>query len=244
MLVKADLHIHTSLSGDGRSSLEDMLKAAASAGIDAVAVADHDILSVKKEDNPPLIIPACECSTTDGHIIALFIESPVTCLKKYTGRLPSASEAIHEIHALGGIAVWAHPYERHTILNENAIAFADIIETANARASFKNTEANKMARELAYRLGKPCCGGSDAHHLSEVGNAYSEIDCKACTLDCIKEALLSGRTQAVLVRNTPRLKKGISQFEKRRKKGFSPLSYSKDLLYIAYWLLLDFIKER
>ena len=39
--IKGDLHYHTDLSGDGRSSLEDMVAAAAARGYSYVAITDH-----------------------------------------------------------------------------------------------------------------------------------------------------------------------------------------------------------
>ena len=39
--LRGDLHFHTSLSGDGRSSLEEMLEAAAARGFEYLAITDH-----------------------------------------------------------------------------------------------------------------------------------------------------------------------------------------------------------
>ncbi|GMQ98318.1 MAG: DNA polymerase/3'-5' exonuclease PolX [Acidimicrobiia bacterium] len=39
--IRGDLHVHSSWSGDGRSTLEDMLDAVASRGLDYVAITDH-----------------------------------------------------------------------------------------------------------------------------------------------------------------------------------------------------------
>lgn len=39
--IRGDLHFHTDRSGDGRSSLEDMVQAAVNAGYDYVAITDH-----------------------------------------------------------------------------------------------------------------------------------------------------------------------------------------------------------
>ena len=39
--IRGDLHFHTTRSGDGRSSLEDMVQAAVEAGFDYVAITDH-----------------------------------------------------------------------------------------------------------------------------------------------------------------------------------------------------------
>lgn len=241
MKLKIDFHVHSDLSADGRDNIENILSAARKRGLDGIALCDHDRLSAPKEGRP-FVIPSCECSTSDGHIIGLFITAPPSCLKETSGRLPSASQAIGEIHALGGIAVWAHPYERRADIDEEATAKADFIETCNSRACFKNKKANFQARELSLKLGKPQLGGSDAHSASEVGNSFTELNCKDISLDSIKEALLTGNTKPVIQKNTPRIKKGLSQLTKCRRSR-APLSRMvKAYVYIVYCLLLDLIK--
>ena len=42
-IYRVDLHLHTAASPDGRSSLEGIAKAAKAAGLDAIAVTDHDL---------------------------------------------------------------------------------------------------------------------------------------------------------------------------------------------------------
>lgn len=241
MTLRIDLHVHSDISVDGRDSLEDMLSAAEAAGLDGIALCDHDALSEPKEGRP-FVIPACECSTTDGHIIGLFIPRLPSCLRENSGRLPSASEAIDEIHALGGLALWAHPYERHSSIPEETAAKADFIEACNARACFKNKKANAQAHELALRLDKPALGGSDAHSASEVGNAFTELECKYISLYSIKEALLAGQATAVIKKDTPRLKKGLSQLVKCRRVKAPFSRMIKAYIYILYCLLLDLIK--
>ncbi|MBQ2651446.1 MAG: PHP domain-containing protein [Clostridia bacterium] len=242
MLLKIDLHVHSDRSPDGRSSLPKLISAAKAKGLDGFALTDHDLLSQPMEVDDFLIIPACECSTKDGHIVGLFLSELPRCPKSRTGHLPTAAEAIDEIHRQGGIAIWAHPYERHLTIDEAAAAAADFIETANARADFKNTKANAMAQGLADRLNKPQTGGSDGHHDSEVGNAFTELDCKARTLDEVRTILTAGATQPVLVQNTPRIKKGLSQLEKCRKQKAGLLRFCKAYAYILYCIILDLIK--
>ena len=41
--IHADLHYHTARSGDGRSSVEDMVKVASEAGMDFLAITDHGV---------------------------------------------------------------------------------------------------------------------------------------------------------------------------------------------------------
>lgn len=241
MMLKLDLHVHSDLSPDGRSDISEIVKTAEAKGLDGIALSDHDLLSEGKNGNM-IIIPACEYSTSDGHILGYFLSGPPAVLAGQTGHLPSAKEAIDEIHSLGGLAVLAHPYERATHISQEMADLADGIETANSRACFKNKKANIMALELAQKLGKPTYGGSDAHHKSEVGNAFTLLDCKCKSLDSIREALFSGQGEAVFVVNTRRVKKGLSQLRKCRKNQASLGRLIKAYIYIVYCFILDLVK--
>ena len=73
-----DLHVHTAASPDGRSSLADLAAAAKRAGLDAMAICDHDLCTpVPEALEGVLLIPACEVSTRAGHITGLFLDRPL-----------------------------------------------------------------------------------------------------------------------------------------------------------------------
>ena len=243
MELKIDFHVHSNRSADGRSDLSQLIHAAKEQGLDGFALADHDLLSQGSEQDGFLIIPACECSTSDGHILGLFLSHPPAVLKAETGQLPTAGQAVDEIHRLGGLAVWAHPYQRSSPVNTEAAAMCDGIETANARACFKNARANEQAAALAARLEKPCLGGSDAHHHSEVGNAFTLVTAEEKSLDALRCALAAGNVRPLLQHNTPRIKKGLSQLHKRRRAKAGPIRLYKAYLYLFYCMILDLIKE-
>ena len=133
---QADLHVHTSASPDGRSSLEAVAKAARTAGLNAVAITDHDLCTpVPEALEGVLLIPGCEISTQIGHITALFLERPLPL--EALGRLPPPEAAVEAVHQAGGLAVLAHPYQRRGAEPEKFTFLLDGIEAANARAPFK-----------------------------------------------------------------------------------------------------------
>ncbi|HQE86287.1 MAG TPA: PHP domain-containing protein, partial [Methanolinea sp.] len=41
-MLACDLHIHTDHSRDGESSVEEVIRRAEAAGLDAIAITDHD----------------------------------------------------------------------------------------------------------------------------------------------------------------------------------------------------------
>ncbi|HET9870317.1 MAG TPA: PHP domain-containing protein, partial [bacterium] len=79
---KADLHLHTDFS-DGLHSPREMVQAAARAGLDHIAVTDHDTMegafraqeyAKRRSDLGVQVILGEEVSTLNGHVIGLFLK--------------------------------------------------------------------------------------------------------------------------------------------------------------------------
>ena len=105
---KADLHIHTIYSWDGTCTVEAVLKQAAhTAELDVIAVTDHDDIrgALEAVDLAPRygieVIPGCEISTADGHLIALFIQ------KEIPAGL-SVMETVLRVQEIGGLCIVPH----------------------------------------------------------------------------------------------------------------------------------------
>ena len=239
--MKIDLHVHTNLSDDGRSTKEKLAKAAASRGLDAIVLTDHDACPITSPElcQNVWLLPGCECSTDAGHILGLFLDSIPDFTALRTNGLAPADKAVALMSQCGAVTVLAHPYSRKDSRPEAPV---DCIESANSRACFKNPEANIQAENLAISLGLPQTGGSDAHAACEVGNAYTIIDTPDTSLPSLRAALLNGRCEAVLVRNTPRRLKGLSQF-RFALNSRNPGRILKGIVYIGYCVLLDIIKS-
>ena len=95
---RADLHVHTAASPDGRSTLDALTAAARRAGLDAIAICDHDLCTpVPAAQAGVLLIPACEVSTRAGHITGLFLAQPLDLAA--LGRLPAPEAAVAAIPA-------------------------------------------------------------------------------------------------------------------------------------------------
>ena len=67
-MLRCDLHVHTNFSRDGESSVEEVLAKAASAGLDAVAITDHDtcdgVARAERAGSGLVIIPGVEFRAT------------------------------------------------------------------------------------------------------------------------------------------------------------------------------------
>ena len=75
MQLICDLHVHTNASADGHCPVEKVLERAKAAGLDAVAVTDHDTtvsaLKALSLESEVIVIPGIEVSTKDGHVLIL-----------------------------------------------------------------------------------------------------------------------------------------------------------------------------
>ena len=238
---KVDFHVHTDASADGRSSLAELAAAAKAAGLDAMAVTDHNQCTpVPERLEGVLLIPGCEVSTQVGHITGLFLSQPLDLTVLWANGLPTGQAAVEEIRRRGGLAVLAHPFQKPEADAARYSFPLDGVETANARAAYKNPQAHRQAADFAAARKLPSIGGSDGHSAAEVGSAYTLIEAEALTLAALREAVAAGSCQGALVRNTPRFRKGLSQLAAARRSG-SPARLAKGLAYLAYTVALDVI---
>ncbi len=179
-LSRADLHIHSNHS-DGTASVAAILARAAAAGLQTIAITDHDTISgalaarrLAREFGVEVVVGE-EVSTAEGHLLALFLEHELP-----PGR--PAAETIAAAHAQGGLCVAAHPYDRstpslgaHGMLARCAAGEwqLDAIEGLNAGVLWHQRGSNLAARHAALALGLPIVAGSDAHSLATLGQAYT-----------------------------------------------------------------------
>lgn len=196
MKLKIDLHVHTKCSPDGFMDVSEVIERARTAGLSGIAITDHntcgavsEALKIGKKENF-LVIPGAEVKSRSGDIIGLGItESP----KKGMG----ARETISMIHELGGIAIAAHPYSIlfHPCKMRGTVKTAgfDAIEVFNARTYV----GNGAARKAALSLGIPMTAGSDSHTASEIGSAYTVVDCERADASSVIDAIRAGRTEVV-----------------------------------------------
>src|SRR5438309_509012 len=110
LMGKADLHIHTSYS-DGMADVAELLTHFESqTDLDVIAVTDHDDIrgALAARDVWARgtyrfrVVPGMEVTTIEGHVLALFIDSPLPCLR-------GLEETLAAIHRLGGLAIIPHP---------------------------------------------------------------------------------------------------------------------------------------
>ena len=197
-MVKADLHIHTQYSMDCQMPLEKIIKRCQELEINCIAIADHGTtegaLKMQKLAPPSLkIIVAEEILTTQGEIMGMFLKETIP-----SGKGITPGEAVKLIRAQDGLVNIPHPFEtiRGSALKDRFIdeivKDIDLMEVLNSRSPFP-ANSNK-ARAFAEKHGIPGSAGSDAHTVSEIGNAYMEIP-EFNNKDEFLKALAQGKIQ-------------------------------------------------
>ncbi len=165
--MKADLHIHTTFSNDGRIDPYEAIELALERGLGCIAITDHnsfEAFDLIKDDGRVIVVPGEEVSSKEGHILAYGIDS-------FIPRGLSVVDTIDAIHDAGGYAFAAHPYRWWSGLGEEITLSNpfDGIEASNARSYCKD---NRKAATLAKRMGCPVSAGSDAHTPEKLGSGY------------------------------------------------------------------------
>ena len=192
-MLSADLHIHTACSGDGESQVADVLAAAGKAGLDVIAITDHDTTEgcriAAGLTSEVLVIPGVEVTTRQGHLLVLGASGPIP-------KGLDVLETIDLAHSLGGVTILPHPFHRYRhgvgLKLKEALQAADAIEVFNSRYIFGG--ANRKALRWSRRLGKPMVSGSDAHNCRFVGYGVTYIDAER-TVESVLDAIRMGRTQ-------------------------------------------------
>lgn len=197
MIYRVDFHVHT----DGALSLDELVRAARCSGLDAIAITDRDRYTpVPIELRGVLLIPGCEITTLGGHIVGVFLEHAPDFARLQRHGLPTADEAVLEIHRCGGLAIFAHPFAEKVVNPALFPIRPDAVETINPQAVLHRSDANKRALLWAADHQRPRVGCSDAHNIRDLGSAYTEVACRRLTRAFLKEALDLGHCRPISVR--------------------------------------------
>ncbi|MBO3803189.1 MAG: PHP domain-containing protein [Candidatus Brockarchaeota archaeon] len=177
-----DLHVHSAFSGDSLLRPETIVKVAKKAGLDGIAVTDHETVEggLRTRGLAPdglSIIVGYETKIEGRDVICLFVEEKA--------KASDMAELREKTKEKGGITVLAHPYRMFAPKIVAEEIEVDAVEVYNSRLS---RGRNRKGEELADRLGKPKVAGSDAHVACEIGRAYTviEVGCEP------REAILRG----------------------------------------------------
>jgi predicted metal-dependent phosphoesterase TrpH len=178
-LLRIDMHVHSSYSGDAILPAKVLFRSWMRTGI-VPLICDHDTIegsvrvmrAIHAEDPDIPLILSEEITTRDGEVIGLFL----------TGEIPpglSAAETLDLIHGQGGLALVPHPFSnrRTRVLRAGArnalVDRIDLVEGYNAR-NIRDDE-DRFSVVFASEMGIPFTAGSDAHTSLELGRVWMEV---------------------------------------------------------------------
>ena len=174
--VRVDCHLHTALSGDAVTSIDQLAERVEQESLDVVFITDHNVtaaaVAAAERGIGARVLVGEEIRTREGDVIGLFLTERIPYV------LPLA-EVTGLIRAQGGLIYLPHPFDPGrsslgAVASELCAAgCADIIEVFNAK--IEDQERNREAADLAARYGLPGAAGSDAHDPDGIGAAYLEM---------------------------------------------------------------------
>lgn len=207
---KFELHCHTYHS-DGNFSPEELVAAAREAGLDGIALTDHNTSSGVEEavyygkKYGVLVIPGIEWTTFYGHVTVLGGHSRVDW--KSVNPL-SVEDRINEARLAGDVCILAHPYRvGYPVctggMNEFPRGIFAAIDGYEAVSEDVNTPTNR--RQIAEYLELVKAGyrisavyGRDWHRPSNIEYAVTELAIEgALNVENALEAIRRGRTAII-----------------------------------------------
>ncbi len=224
---KVDFHIHTPQSrcyadyvmpeANLCTSPQDIVEAALAAGLDAIAIVDHntaegiDDTREVAQRNGLCVFPGMELTARGGHVLALFeLDTPVQTLRQLLDRLGFGSEqwgdgyfqteywmdsVFQEIEECGGLAIAAHidRQPRGFIASSESKEDKMRIHSSDFLCALEITVAQDKLRwsqgKVPYFPKKyACVQGSDAHATSEIGRRPTYFSIPSLDLESLRLA--------------------------------------------------------
>ena len=205
-----DLHNHTwPKSHDSVLDPRDLAQRAKDAGLDGICLTEHDALW-KEEDAQAIadeigiiVIPGCEVSTDEGHILAWGME-------KYVFGMHRVERLAEHVRERGGALVAAHPYRRQIAWKDDPGDWAQALDKASRNIAYGHCIAlevlngrgrereNNFSVDLASMLEMPGTAGTDSHAVHDIGKVatWFETDDISTWQDLVRE-LKTGNFHAV-----------------------------------------------
>lgn len=235
MFRKIDLHIHTPYSSCyldhvmPESSLQtspaDIIKAALEAGLEAIAITDHNSvaglnsLRLIAKERGLCLFPGVELSLKGGHVLAIFdVDQPASEINSLISHLGFSPEqqgqgfveselwldyAFQKIEELGGLAIAAHVDRKPKgFIASEEIQEEDkrrILSSPHLAALEITIQSSKALWNQGTIPGYPrkiaCIQGSDAHAPNEIGRRPAFVDLPSFNLEGLRIALAEYSTR-------------------------------------------------
>jgi len=204
--MKIDLHCHSKYSDDNYLEPEELIEQAIKMDLDGVCFTEHhSFLASKPVEKIKVpqgfyVFRGLEISTDRGHLLVYGLKNDAWNIWSRNNYL-DIFQVIEEVHSLGGICVPAHPFRGWDSFGDDVMTIEgfDAIETHNG---LNSQDANVKAFRAAKIKKLPPTGGSDCHHVSQVGRSFTEFANPVRTIDDlikeIKEGNCKGMNNSVM----------------------------------------------
>ncbi|NLI73835.1 MAG: PHP domain-containing protein [Euryarchaeota archaeon] len=176
------------------SNPEEVVKKAKKAGMDVVCITDHNSIKgaevaykAAKHIDGIEVVKGEEVTTTDGEILALFIEEEIPAGL-------SAAETIDLIREQGGLTVAPHPFSLHCPSLKHKIEELDLDGIEVLNGGHIDDYSNPKAEEIAQSGRWARLGGSDSHYIKTIGYTYTHFE--GNTAEELRHSILNKTTSA------------------------------------------------
>ncbi len=191
-------------------SVDELIEAAKTRGLDGVCLTEHDAFWSEEEIRTLsqrhgfLVLGGTEINTDAGHVLVFGLDQYEFGMHK-----PPVLRA--RVDQVNGVIIGAHPYRRRFLAEaagdpearrgmldratgDQFFSVCDAVEGVNGRG--KPAE-NLFSQDLASILSLHVCGGSDAHRLEQMGSAATRFQSKIGNLEDLILELRMGRFEPV-----------------------------------------------
>jgi len=223
---KVDLHVHTPRSAcysDASTTSEEIVDAALAAGLEAIAVTDHNTVEGIEDVRRAAaakgltVFPGIELSTSGGHILALFPpDMPIGELRDFldfagidregwgdaiTRADGDTEDVLRKVAERGGLAIAAH-------IERWPSGFLETNEPRQVKRAIHGSD-HLCALEITVPQSKAlwnagevrgypkpyaCIQGSDAHAVEDIGRRPVHVRMGEITLEALCSALRAHKT--------------------------------------------------
>ena len=201
---KVNLHMHTNMS-DGRRTPEEAVRLYKANGYDAVALTDHWVMGENTAMDGVTLLSGAEynCGGSDCrngvfHIVAICCDK-----EPRIDRGMGAQEMVDAIHAVGGLAVLAHPAwslnSPAQILSVEGFDATEIYNSVSAVHHSRRPDSSILVDMLgAEGRYYPLIAADDAHYYdgSDECKSFIMVQAEENTPEELKKAIKAGRFYA------------------------------------------------
>jgi hypothetical protein len=192
-MLKLDLHLHSCFSDDGIGTPQELIKTLQKRGLQGMALTDHNTTkgyrTVQKEvPHGFLVIPGCEITTADGHLLAFNVTESIP-------KGLSVEETVERIINAGGEPIVPHLYRLLSgIKKEKLPSIRTKISAIEVFNGCSVPNSNLKTAKIAHALNLGGTGGSDSHDPAFAGYAYTIVDTTDMRIDTILSEIKKKKT--------------------------------------------------